>query len=65
MLNFDFLGKGLGTVSPPHFENDFSRKIVLILYSTNWPNFILSILYFLRYWPRCVLQLLINQVVAS
>ena len=24
MLNFEFLEKGLGIVSPPHFENDFS-----------------------------------------
>ena len=39
MLNFDFLEKSLGLVSPPHFEYDFSRKIFLILYSINWPNF--------------------------
>ena len=35
MLNFDSSEKGLGIVSPPHFENDFSRKMVLILYSIN------------------------------
>ena len=40
MVNFDFLEKGLGIVSPPHFVNDFSRKMVLMLYSNNWPNFI-------------------------
>ena len=34
MLNFDFLEKGLGTVSPPHFVYDFSRKIVYMLCST-------------------------------
>ena len=39
MLNFDFLQKGLGLVSPPHFRYDFSRKIFLMLYSINWPNF--------------------------
>ena len=27
MLNFDFLEKGLGIVSPPYFEHDFSRKL--------------------------------------
>ena len=26
ILNFDFLEKALGTVSPPHFVYDFSRK---------------------------------------
>ena len=34
-LNFGFLENGLGIVSPPHFENDFSRKTVLMLYSIN------------------------------
>ena len=40
MLNFEFLVKSLGIVSPPHFVKDFSRKIFLMLYSVNWPNFI-------------------------
>ena len=40
MFNFDFLGKGLEVVSPPHFVYDFSRKMFLILYYINWPNFI-------------------------
>ena len=35
MLNFDFLEKGLGIVSPLHFVYDFSREMVLILYSIN------------------------------
>ena len=35
MLNFDFLEKGLGTVSPPHFVYDFSRKMFPKLYSVN------------------------------
>ena len=26
MLNFDFLEKGPGIVSPPYFVNDFSKK---------------------------------------
>ena len=43
MLNFDFLEKGLEVVSPPHFVYDFSRKMFLMLYSINCPNFIVSI----------------------
>ena len=35
MLNFDFLEKGLGIVSPPHFVYDFSTKMFLMLYSIN------------------------------
>ena len=33
MLNFVFLDKGLGTISPAHFVYDFSTKIFLMLYS--------------------------------
>ena len=40
MLSFDFLWKGLGLVLPPYFMHDFSRKMFLMLHSTNWPNFI-------------------------
>ena len=40
MLNFDFLKKSLGLVSPRDFVHDFSRKTFLILYSVNWSNFI-------------------------
>ena len=28
MVNFDFLGKSLGIISPPHFVFDFSKKNV-------------------------------------
>ena len=35
MLNFDFLDKGVGIVSPAHFVNDFLTKMLLILYSIN------------------------------
>ena len=38
ILNFDFLVKDLGIVPPPHF--DFSTKMLLMLSSINWPNFI-------------------------
>ena len=40
MLNFDFLEKGLEIVPPQHFVYNFSRKMFLMSYSINWPNFI-------------------------
>ena len=40
MLNFDFLDKGLGIVSPAHFVYGFSTEMLLKLYSINWLNFI-------------------------
>ena len=40
MLNFCFLEKGLGITSPPHFVYDLSTKMFPMLYSSNWPNFI-------------------------
>ena len=40
MLNFDFLGKGREIVSPPLFVYDFWRKMFLMSYFINWPNFI-------------------------
>ena len=43
MLNIDFLEKGAGIVSPPHFVYDFSRKKFLMLYPVNWPNLIVSL----------------------
>ena len=44
ILNFQFLEKGLGIVSPPYFVYDFSRKIYLMLYSISWSNSIASLL---------------------
>ena len=35
-----FFEKGMGLVSPPQFPHDFSRKIFLIFYYINRPNFI-------------------------
>ena len=35
MVNFDFLEKNLGIVSPAPFVNDFSRKMLFMLYSIN------------------------------
>ena len=40
LLNSDFSEKGLGIVFTQRFVYDFSRKMFLILYSINWPNFI-------------------------
>ena len=40
MFNFNFPGKGLGLVFSPHFAYDILRKMFLMLYSFNWPNFI-------------------------
>ena len=37
MRNFDFLEKGLGMVSPPHFVYDFSRKMFPMLSSIKRP----------------------------
>ena len=48
MFNFDFLEKGLGIVSSPHFVYDFSRKIGLMLYYIKWPNFIIWLLLLLE-----------------
>ena len=51
-------------VSPPHFVYDFLREVFLMLYSINWPNFIVwlpllleIIRYYLYYnylFPSCV-----------
>ena len=56
MLNFDFLGEGLGIVSPAHFVYDFSRKMFLMFYSINWPNVIV--------WLPLLLEILFNVCIA-
>ena len=40
MINFNFLDKVLGIVSPAYFVYDFPTKMFLMLYSFNLPNFI-------------------------
>ena len=57
MLNFDFLEKGLGIVSLPHFVYNFSRKIFLMLYSINWRNFIT--------WLYLLIEILVNMFIAN
>ena len=56
MLNFKFLEKGLGMISPPHFVYDFSRKMFLMLYSINRPNFIVKL--------PLLLEILVNMCIA-
>ena len=65
MLNLDFSEKGLGTVFPPHFVYDFSRKMFLMLYSITDQISLSDCLYFVRYWAICVLQLFVSQAVTS
>ena len=55
MLNFNFSEKGLGLVSASHFANDFSRKMILMLHSINWPNLIV--------WLPLLLQILGNMCI--
>ena len=56
MLNFDFLDKDLGIVSPAHSVYDFLTIMLLMLYSINWPNFIA--------WLPLLLEILDNMCIA-
>ena len=56
MLNFDFLDKGLGVVSPAQFVYAFSTKMFLMLYSINCPNLIA--------WLPLLLEILCNMCIA-
>ena len=53
MLNFDFLDKCLGEA---HISYDFSGKMFLMSYSTNWPNVIA--------WLPLLLEKLDNMCIA-
>ena len=65
MLNFQFLEKGLGVVSPSHVVYDFSGKMFLIYTQLPDQMSLPDHLYFLIYWSLCVLKLFGNQVVMS
>ena len=54
-------------ISLPHFLHNFRRKIFLMLYCINWPNFIVWLLLFpeIFNWAKCVLLLYVKQVVTS
>ena len=56
MFHFDFSGKGLGIAFQQHFVYEFSRKIFLMLYSINRPNFIV--------WLPLLLEILGNLCIA-
>ena len=56
MLNFDFLDKSQGIVSPAHFEYYFLTKMFPMLYSINYPNFIA--------WCSLLLGILSNMCIA-
>ena len=63
-LKFDCLEKGLGIVSPPYFVDDFLRKVFVMLYSSNWANFIVWLPLLLEILGN-VFQLFAFQVVMS
>ena len=66
ILNFDFLGKGLGIVSQLHFVYVFSRKVFLMLHSINRPNFIVWLPFLLEILDNIyVCQLFVKQGVMS
>ena len=56
MFNFDLLEKRLGIVFPPHIVYDFSREMFVMLYSSNWPNFIV--------WLALLLEILGDMCIA-
>ena len=56
MLNFYFLDKRLGIVSPAHFVYDFCTEMFHMLYSINSPNFIV--------WLPLLLETLGNMCIA-
>ena len=55
MLNFVFLEKDLGIVSPPNYVKDFSRKMFLMLDSINWLN--------VTAWLPIILEILVNMCI--
>ena len=56
IFKLNYSEKGLGLVSPPRFVYNFWRKIFLMLYSTNWPNFIV--------WLSLLLEILGSMCIA-
>ena len=71
ILNFNFSEKGRGLVSSPHSVYDFSKKkMILMLHSIYWPNFIVWLPFFLEIlgnmciaivcWPGCDIKKIWN-----
>ena len=56
MLSFDFLGKCLGEDSSVHIVYDFSGKMIVMSYSSNWSNVIA--------WLPLLLEILDNICIA-
>ena len=57
MLNFNFLEKNLGIVSPPHYVYNFFKKVFLILYFLTDKLSLTDSIYLLRFWEIRLLQL--------
>ena len=53
---FKKIKRGLELVYLPHFLNNFWRKILLFIYSINWPNFIV--------WLSLLCEILGNMCIA-
>ena len=62
---FSKIKRSLELVSLPHFLHNFWRKMFLPLHYINWRSFNVWLLYFVRYWAICLLQLFVNQVLTS
>ena len=56
MLNFDFLEKGLGIVSPPYFMYGFQEKCFSYYVLLTGQIYLPDYLQFLKYWAKCVLH---------
>ena len=65
MLNFDFLEKDLGIVNPPHFLCDILIKMLLMLYSINWPGSFVLLPLLLEILVNMCVAIVCSQVVTS
>ena len=65
MINYGFLDKGLGIVSPAPFVYDFQQKCSSCYIPLTNQISLSRCVYVLRYWAICVLQLFAKQVVTS
>ena len=65
MLNFSFLEKGLGIVSPPYFVLIFQQKCFSCYILVTDQISLSDCLYFSRYWAICLLHLFVSQAMES
>ena len=61
----DILQNSSGTSFSTTFCVWYFTKMFLIIHSIDWPNFIVRLPYFWRYWAMCVLKQFVNQAVMS